>query len=194
MTQLASPPPPGTSKPTTVAWLETSDGARHLIGQSFTLGRSADNQVMLPGDKISRHHASIQSETNRGFSLTDLGSVNGTYLNNQRIAQTTRLYDMEATSIGIEATVFSPIGTARRVRTPTWPRRDSPRWSALHVDGAGCVRGGTVRGVATDPEAGNTRSALLPPRGQAAASLRSSLRRGVALAFHLEPQRGDNVS
>ncbi|MBI2945933.1 MAG: FHA domain-containing protein [Candidatus Wallbacteria bacterium] len=47
-----------------------------------TIGRSSDNHMVLPGSHVSRNHATIE-RTVKGFVLTDLGSKNGTLVNNK---------------------------------------------------------------------------------------------------------------
>lgn len=53
--------------------------------RSFSIGRSADNDLQVPGLLVSRHHAVVISEDN-GFVLYDRDSTNGTYVNGQRVA------------------------------------------------------------------------------------------------------------
>jgi ABC-type multidrug transport system ATPase subunit/pSer/pThr/pTyr-binding forkhead associated (FHA) protein len=51
-----------------------------------TLGRSADNQVVLAGPTVSRHHARLERQGN-GVWLEDLHSAHGSYVNGQRITR-----------------------------------------------------------------------------------------------------------
>lgn len=52
----------------------------------LTLGRSEDNDVVLSADEVSRFHARINRCEGRTV-VTDLKSLNGTYLNRQRISE-----------------------------------------------------------------------------------------------------------
>ena len=52
---------------------------RPLTAEGLTIGRGADNSLMLGYDKISRHHAQITVEAGAVY-VTDLDSANGTYL------------------------------------------------------------------------------------------------------------------
>lgn len=49
-----------------------------------SLGRSADNDVVLPSEGVSRHHARLQAG-DWGWSVMDLGGINGTYLDGERL-------------------------------------------------------------------------------------------------------------
>ena len=48
----------------------------------ISIGRNEDNDIVLPDPIASRHHAKI-SKKRKGYILTDLGSHNGTKLNDQ---------------------------------------------------------------------------------------------------------------
>jgi len=62
-------------------------GARFLIDQSeVAIGRSTDSQVFLDDVTVSRKHAVIEGREGV-FTLRDLGSLNGTYLNNQSVSE-----------------------------------------------------------------------------------------------------------
>ncbi len=55
-----------------------------LIHSVITLGRNADNDVVLPADGVSRHHARLQA-TSLGWEILDLGGPNGTWLDDRRL-------------------------------------------------------------------------------------------------------------
>ncbi len=50
----------------------------------ITVGRNADNDVVLPAEGVSRHHARLQA-TSLGWEVLDLGGVNGTWVNDRRL-------------------------------------------------------------------------------------------------------------
>jgi serine/threonine-protein kinase len=56
-----------------------------LRGLMISLGRNRDNHIVLNSSQISRYHAVIRSEASAWF-ITDQGSTNGTYINEQRLA------------------------------------------------------------------------------------------------------------
>ena len=51
---------------------------------ALTLGRSAECDISIPSDEISRHHAKLQLVAD-GVMVEDMGSANGTFVNNQRV-------------------------------------------------------------------------------------------------------------
>ncbi len=56
-------------------------GGRYLLDASETkIGRDINNQICLDDITVSRSHAII-SKSSDGYSVKDLGSLNGTYLN-----------------------------------------------------------------------------------------------------------------
>ena len=59
-----------------------SKGARFLIAEDkCSIGRSPESAIFLDDVTVSRAHAQI-SKSGQGFELVDLGSLNGTYVNN----------------------------------------------------------------------------------------------------------------
>ena len=48
------------------------------------IGRGADNQIILPAEGVSRHHVRLMA-TRAGWALVDLGGVNGTFVDGQRL-------------------------------------------------------------------------------------------------------------
>jgi pSer/pThr/pTyr-binding forkhead associated (FHA) protein len=55
--------------------------ARPPGDQGFSLGRTEDNDLFLPDGSVSRKHAVIEKDGNGYWFVTDLGSTNGTFLN-----------------------------------------------------------------------------------------------------------------
>lgn len=50
----------------------------------ISLGRGADNDIVLPAEGVSRQHAQLQA-TSLGWEVLDLGGINGTFLNDRRL-------------------------------------------------------------------------------------------------------------
>jgi hypothetical protein len=65
----------------------TQAGDRFKLGDGpIRLGRHPDSEIMLDDITVSRRHASIE-RTPDGYVVTDAGSLNGTYVNQERIDQ-----------------------------------------------------------------------------------------------------------
>ncbi len=58
------------------------------LGDSLRIGRSNDCQLILDDDYVSTRHARIVRGDN-GYLVEDLGSTNGTYLNDARVTTAT---------------------------------------------------------------------------------------------------------
>ena len=60
-------------------------GSRYLISEERTsIGRSPESEIFLDDVTVSRSHAVIERNGST-FALKDLGSLNGTYINNQSL-------------------------------------------------------------------------------------------------------------
>lgn len=60
-------------------------GARFPLDQPLTrLGRHPDSEISLDDITVSRRHADI-AHSAEGYVVTDAGSLNGTYVNQQRV-------------------------------------------------------------------------------------------------------------
>lgn len=64
-----------------------NSGARFLLDDAeVTTGRGPDRDIFLDDVTVSRKHAVFSREEN-GFAVRDVGSLNGTYVNKERIDQ-----------------------------------------------------------------------------------------------------------
>jgi pSer/pThr/pTyr-binding forkhead associated (FHA) protein len=62
-------------------------GSRYVLDHPVTtLGRHPDSRVFLDDITVSRRHAEIRKTTG-GYEVVDAGSLNGTYLNRERVDQ-----------------------------------------------------------------------------------------------------------
>ncbi len=80
-------------------------GERIPIKEPITVGRQADNTLVIADDSLSRHHARFAFQGN-ALIVTDLGSANGTRVNGQPITGSQPLAPNDLVEFG---------GTALRV-------------------------------------------------------------------------------
>jgi adenylate cyclase len=83
--------------------LNTESGTRQLslVGLNcWTVGRSDDNNLVLPDRWISRNHAMIQMMETGEFYLIDLGSRNGSFVNGRRVSVPVTLADGDQLTFG----------------------------------------------------------------------------------------------
>ena len=87
-------------------FLSDSTGQEHSLTQETTsIGRSVENSIVITSKRVSREHARIQRQGRRMF-LEDLGSTNGTFLNDERLLDRVELRDGDQISIGAVIFVF----------------------------------------------------------------------------------------
>jgi predicted component of type VI protein secretion system len=61
-----------------------------LVKSSVIIGRENSSDVQIDDRQVSRQHAEI-AQTNQGYTLRDLGSKNGTFLNGETVTHEPRL-------------------------------------------------------------------------------------------------------
>ena len=114
-----------------VPFLIDPTGREHpLTGETTTLGRAVENDIVVTSKRVSREHARVRREGWRVI-LEDLGSTNGTFLNDERVLTPVALHDGDRCQIGDVTLVF---------HDPDITYRDTP-FPELEVDvAAGVVR------------------------------------------------------
>lgn len=100
------------ARPQRGAWLYVSNGPQagrdFRLGRTTTIGRSTvDCDVILQDAKLSERHARIQREGSE-FIIYDLASLNGTFVNGQRI-QKQILSDDDQIKVGETVLVFKVV-------------------------------------------------------------------------------------
>ena len=81
--------PAAPQAPVSAYLVREGTGERLAIrGDRVGVGRSSTNGVVLPDHGISRVHAELHRNRNGGFSITDLDSLNGTFVNDKKITGT----------------------------------------------------------------------------------------------------------
>jgi signal transduction histidine kinase/pSer/pThr/pTyr-binding forkhead associated (FHA) protein len=97
----------GFSVPRLVVIKGTDEGKQFDIeGPRLEIGRDATNRIRLHDTEVSRRHAQLD-EIGEGYTLRDIGSVNGTFLNNQKITKAATLKPGDRVQIGQTVLVYS---------------------------------------------------------------------------------------
>jgi pSer/pThr/pTyr-binding forkhead associated (FHA) protein len=150
-----------------------TDGREYTIsGERLVFGRDASSDVVVGGTEVSRRHAEIE-RISEGYVLNDF-SVNGTYVNGERVGRQHLLARADVIRIGHDefrfyADVASP--------TPPRSRRSVPQVTAPHPPtGAGARLSDTMHGLPPSPL-----SAAATPTQPQVAPLASLLVRSGAL-------------
>jgi DNA-binding response OmpR family regulator len=94
-------------------------GQEHpLTGETITVGRAVENDIVITSKRVSREHARVQREGWRVI-LEDLGSTNGTFLNDERLLTPMELHDEDRITIGdVTLTFHDPDITYRDTPFP----------------------------------------------------------------------------
>ncbi|HEX2611550.1 MAG TPA: FHA domain-containing protein [Gemmatimonadales bacterium] len=153
-------PPAGTTNGRLVC---LTDGREYKMGNGpLTLGRDAASDVVVSGSEVSRQHAEIRPDP-QGYLLVDV-SVNGTYVNGERIAKTHRLARADVIRIGNDEFRFyadSPPAPAPSARPEVSPRSPQPAGAAHRLSD-------TMMGIPTSAPARTAAPAQPPSSSQAA--------------------------
>jgi predicted component of type VI protein secretion system len=70
------------------------------------VGRAEDNDIVVEDLLVSRHHAELRETEDGSYELTDLGSANGTFVNDRRVEGEVRVCDGDTLRVGTLAFTF----------------------------------------------------------------------------------------
>jgi adenylate cyclase len=102
-------------------------------GQSWAVGRGDGCAVMLDSRSVSRLHALIQRRENGEFSVVDLGSRNGSFVNGRRVSVPVVLNDQDHLMFGDQELVFRNVaGVSAGSAAALFDTRNAPTTS-LHT-------------------------------------------------------------
>ncbi|WP_424980028.1 FHA domain-containing protein [Leisingera sp. S232] len=71
-----------------------------VSGERLSIGRSSSNGIVLSDHGISRVHAELFKNRDGGYSISDLESLNGTFVNEQKVSGTVRLRIGDTVGLG----------------------------------------------------------------------------------------------
>jgi pSer/pThr/pTyr-binding forkhead associated (FHA) protein len=104
------------------SWLELPDGRLFWLAGRCAIGRHLDNTLVLEAPSVSRHHALLNAEST-GYTLSDLRSSNGTYVNRAPITRPTLLQDGDELRLGDAAIRYRCTRRAEADSFVTHPER-----------------------------------------------------------------------
>jgi adenylate cyclase len=119
--------------------LKTESGDRYLslVGNNcWTIGRSDDNNLVLPDRWISRNHAMLQGMETGDYYLIDLGSRNGSFVNGRRVSVPLTLQDGDSLTFGQTEMKFycpAPVPSSVAMDGDSGVLADSTATATLHV-------------------------------------------------------------
>jgi class 3 adenylate cyclase len=121
-----------------LAWIEQPSGGRVPIHGTSSIGRLSSNNIMLPDERVSRRHALINVQGDHEFWLVDLGSGNGTYLNERRVVRPTRLRDGDTIEIAEFRLLFHESAQAAEPSAPDAPATAEQGKTLQEIKSAEC--------------------------------------------------------
>jgi signal transduction histidine kinase len=69
------------------ALIEVDCQRRHELGERSSIGRGADNDIVLDDPMVSRNHAELVRQIDGSYNLRDLNSRRGTFVGSRKIAE-----------------------------------------------------------------------------------------------------------
>ena len=93
-------------------YLVDPTGREHVLsGEKIVIGRAVENDIVITSKRVSREHTCLR-RVGRRVLLEDLGSTNGTYLNDERVAEPLELRDGDRVTVGdVSFTFHDPDST-----------------------------------------------------------------------------------
>ncbi len=89
------------------------------------LGRDITNDIVINDPEVSRHHCRL-TRTPAGYSMEDLGSTNGTFVNGQRLATIRPLMNGDTVGLGETVTLVYEGGVIQAPLSSPQPQEKVP--------------------------------------------------------------------
>jgi hypothetical protein len=106
----------------------TGEGREFKLRSKATLGRAPDNDIILEDPKVSRHHAVI-AFTEERYTITDLESANGTFVNGIRVRESHHPLRVEdVISLGDTELTFYEVPPSAKTVLPQPSAQPVPRF------------------------------------------------------------------
>lgn len=124
-------------------------GREIIVDRPLVIGRADDADVVLEDGEVSRHHARITPVGDGGATVEDLGSSNGTFINQNELVgpahlgpgddlllgvTVLRMRTDEEIRSGLSGVIQVPQGLAIAPRAPTYVNPEVARADELHED------------------------------------------------------------
>ncbi|AGC46385.1 FHA domain-containing protein [Myxococcus stipitatus DSM 14675] len=146
-------PAPVTASPRLVCVAGPKSGEEfQLEDGEYVIGRATDNPICIPDTSVSRKHVMVR-KSGGGWTVSDLGSGNGTLVNGDAIGDETPLANGDVITLGDTELRFEDVANSTNVVSA--PARSRPGASAAPAAG----RGGAPSRPAPRGEGGRVRSA-----------------------------------
>jgi adenylate cyclase len=109
-----------------------------LTQKSVSIGRDKGNDLVLPDQGVSRYHAKL-SKQKKGYSLVDLDSINGTFVNDETV-KSRDLKNLDRIKIGANTLIFveQPDTKTSLGKKPPTAKEKEMDWADRTISIAAC--------------------------------------------------------
>ena len=120
-----------------------------LEKSSYLLGRASSNDLPFPDDGgLSRQHLILERDSSGAWSVRDLGSKNGSLLNGNRLAESTRLKSGDRIACGHLVLEFEPPAIASSHTVVFVPSQQTDSKGTIFTSLQGVLEESTASGIA----------------------------------------------
>lgn len=124
-----------TTDPYVLLTAEDGTQRKFVLSESsaWTMGRDSDNSIVILDNSVSRHHAILQCLDSNSIYLIDLGSTNGSFVNQRRVSIPTLLQNGDRLTLGqSEIEFYSSVKVEEDPKDETMPGQGQ-KTSVLHL-------------------------------------------------------------